>query len=784
MTMSCDKRKWTNSLDPNNELPSLPAVVFNPAGGHYENAQTVTISCPNPNASIRYTTDGSMPDASSSIYYHPITVNASFTINAMAFAESGFNPGPIVTAGYVINDMVAMPSFDPPAGIYNTLQNVIISCNTPEATIRYTTNGTDPTASSAQYSTPLTMNNDTEIRAKAFKSGMNPSAINAAFYSITQTVTTPTFDPLPGAYNTAQAVSISCTTPGAQIRYSTDGSEPTEASLLYGSQLSISGNSTNLQAKAFKSGWIPSTIASGVYTVTQSVATPTCYPAGGSYNTPQSVTCECATAGATIRYTLNGSDPTSTSPVYSAPISITTSSSLRIKAFKAGMNPSSTTSAYYTITPICNIPVIHPDSGTYSASQSIWMTCATAGATIRYTLNGLDPNTSSPAYTNPITVSTNTTVKARAFKAGYATSSMASTWYNFTYPNVADPVVSPDGGTFNVSQIATLSCSTDGAEIRYTTNGLDPTSSSPLFIEPFTVKENSIVKAKAFKSGMNSSSIVSKQFFFRTYLQGWGRNDVGQNEVPTSADIIALAAGYYHCIAIREDRSLVGWGYYVDGEIDVPNGNNYIRVAAGYYHSLALRENGTLIAWGRNTEGQCDVPTGPGFVAIEAGNNYSLALRSDGQLFAWGSGAEGCLNTPGGVFTAISAGYNHCLAIRADGSIQAWGSNADGQCDVPTGTDFVAIAGGLQHSLALRNNGSLVAWGSNLTHQCEVPAGYTYISVGAGYGHSTAIKTDGTLVAWGRNEYHQCDVPPGQNFYRVESGFFNNIAQRSLGKRK
>ncbi|MBN2030413.1 C10 family peptidase, partial [bacterium] len=77
-------------------------------------------------------------------------------------------------------------------------------------------------------------------------------------------VATPTFDPEPGTYGSAQNVTISCATTGAAIYYTMDGSDPTESSSLYSDPVSIA-ETTTLKAKAYKSGWTASGIASGLY---------------------------------------------------------------------------------------------------------------------------------------------------------------------------------------------------------------------------------------------------------------------------------------------------------------------------------------------------------------------------------------------------------------------------------------------------------------------------------------------------------------------------------------
>jgi hypothetical protein len=81
----------------------------------------------------------------------------------------------------------------------------------------------------------------------------------------------------------------------------------------------------------------------------QTVATPTISPNGGTFSLAQSVTLACATAGAEIRYTLNGTDPTSASTLYTGAFSVSSTTTVKAKAFKSGMNASATASATFTI---------------------------------------------------------------------------------------------------------------------------------------------------------------------------------------------------------------------------------------------------------------------------------------------------------------------------------------------------------------------------------------------------------------------------------------------------
>lgn len=79
---------------------------------------------------------------------------------------------------------VATPTFSPAGGTYAEVKNVTISTETENATIYYTTNGTDPTISSNVYSSAISVSKTTTIKAMAVKEGMNNSGVATATYTI------------------------------------------------------------------------------------------------------------------------------------------------------------------------------------------------------------------------------------------------------------------------------------------------------------------------------------------------------------------------------------------------------------------------------------------------------------------------------------------------------------------------------------------------------------------------------------------------------------------------
>jgi alpha-tubulin suppressor-like RCC1 family protein len=255
-------------------------------------------------------------------------------------------------------------------------------------------------------------------------------------------------------------------------------------------------------------------------------------------------------------------------------------------------------------------------------------------------------------------------------------------------------------------------------------------------------------------------------------------------------DIIAVSGGIYHSLALKSDGTVWAWGGDESGQLGVvtttnsnlPNqvngaaGTGYltdvVAIAAGSYHSLALKSDGTVWAWGnngygqlgfvtstsnRNLPGQVQDAAGTGYltdvIAIAAGSYHSLALKSDGTVWAWGDDNYGQLgdgnswtssNLPIQVkdktgtgyltgMTGISAGENHSLALESNGTVWAWGDNYYGQLGDGSNTE------------------------SYLPVQVKDAAGTGYLTgitnVAAGRYCSLAVDTDGRVWAWGRNAY-------------------------------
>ena len=340
-------------------------------------------------------------------------------------------------------------------------------------------------------------------------------------FTAKQTVATPAFSPVAGTYTEAQSVTISCATEGATIHYTTDGNDPTSSSTTYSSAISI-GETTTIKAIAVKDGMTDSEVASATYTINipkEKVATPAFSPEAGTYTEAQNVTISCATEGATIHYTTDGNDPTSSSTTYSSAISVGETTTIKAIAVKDGMTDSEVASAEYTINipkDTVATPTFSPDAGEYEESTSVTISCATDGATIYYTTDGTLPIVGSSLYTSPITVQESTTIKAIGVKEGMTDSSVASATYTISEKpepgTVATPTFSPEGGTYSNPQMVSINSETSGATIYYTTDGNDPTTESATYSSAITVNETTTIKAIAVKDGMTNSAVASATF--------------------------------------------------------------------------------------------------------------------------------------------------------------------------------------------------------------------------------------------------------------------------------
>lgn len=198
-----------DGIDPLLPTGPSPTPMFSPAPGVYSPSQAVTLSDANSNAVIYYTTNGTKPSTSSSVYSGPIQVTATTTIQAIA-AVSGYNNSYVASGTYTILPQAPTPTFSPAPGTYSSPQSVALSDSNSSATIYYTTNGMTPTTSSSVYTAPIPVNATTTIEAIAVAPNYGNSAVAAGTYTIaTGTPITPYIQVNWGSWQQSSSVTVS-----------------------------------------------------------------------------------------------------------------------------------------------------------------------------------------------------------------------------------------------------------------------------------------------------------------------------------------------------------------------------------------------------------------------------------------------------------------------------------------------------------------------------------------------------------------------------------------------
>lgn len=658
-------------------------------------------------------------------------------------------------------------------------------------------------------------------------------------------VATPVLSSAGGQFGTTQSVTVTCSDPDAALYYTLNGADPTpaDAQVMSGGAVVI-GVSSTLKVAGWKTGVPSSAVASATFEL--KVPVPAVTPQTGRYTSAQTVTVT-STSGAETRYTLDGTQPGAASPLYSAPFQVAGSLTVNARAFKTGWTPSdSVAQSYWIDEGIVAAPAIAPGGGSFAAPPLVRLASTDPDVTIRFTVDGADPTAASPLYRYPFELALTTTVKARAFRAGWASSPVTAATYVIQAANAADaPTVSPAGGTFATQQVVTVTSAT-GATLRYTTTGLDPTAGDQAIATGSTVvvDRSQVLKVRAFASGLDPSPVRRADYVVLGALAigerhglaltangtvwGWGRNDNGQVGVPGQAwhltpqsvmsGVVAVAAGSFHSLAVKADGTVWAWGQNLYGQlgigtttqqlspVQVPGLANVTAVAAGVTHSLALKSDGTVWAWGSNGSGELGDGTTTsrlapvqvvglsGVASIAAASQLSLAAQANGgdagRVWSWGSNASGQLGdgsalsrmvpvrVPGLTrVRVVSAGQRWAMALKDDGTVWSWGENSVGQLgaglpvsaisSVPVRvqplTNVRQISAGRYHALAVDGDGWLWGWGrdqgelgpttdlgtSPVPKRLMAPLAPTLI---AGGGSSTHIaRTDGTVWAMGFN---------------------------------
>jgi VCBS repeat-containing protein len=560
------------------------------------------------------------------------------------------------------------------------------------------------------------------------------------------------------------------------------------------------------------------------------VATPTISPSNGIFVLRTNVQVSSATSGATIRYTVDGTEPTIDSATVSGgQVTVSKTETLIAKAWKAGYLPSETKTAQFSVT------------GAIASGYNHGLALRTDGTLLAWGLNNDgeigDTTTINRSRAVFVLVSTNIFTNLISMSAGQAHSlaiSNGTVWAwgaggsgrlgDGTTVGKTSPV--KISSMTNVVKVAagalhSLALKTNGTVWAWGNNGQGRlgngngvNQSSPVAVNLSTNFITAIAAGGSHSLALQSNLVV----------WAWGNNAAGQvgcgntthqtNPVPILTNFTAIAAGDTHSLGLS-NGFVYAWGDGGNGRlgngtnlnrttaVKVLSLSNIVAIAAGVSHSVALGSNGTVWTWGANTYGQLGntnlsdqftpspVLDVDDIIAIAAGEQHTFALKSDGTILGWGRHQYGQLGTGEldyravpdfvvgltNVTNVISAGGSYTLALQSDGQAIAWGSNNRGQLGDGSAVDsshFVSVANNLpdrsfkfleagdSHALGITTDGNVFSWGYNMSGRLGYGGGDQYspkqitnlvniTNISAGSGHSLFLTSTGTIYACGLN---------------------------------
>lgn len=292
-------------------------------------------------------------------------------------------------------------------------------------------------------------------------------------------------------------------------------------------------------------------------------------------------------------------------------------------------------------------------------------------------------------------------------------------------------------------------------------------------------------------------------------------------QVLTNATAVAVGGG--HCLALKNDGTVVGWGWNFFGQatgvrsdpskdgsdkasglvtIDGQVLSNVTAVAAGRMQSVAVKNDGTIVIWGVDEVGRkIDPPRDlTNAITVSAGWEHLLVLKKDGTVITLGTTKQPPNNLSNVVGIVAGKGYGfgafgNDLALKNDGSVIDWGLRGmDRESDqLKALTNITAIASSGATSFALTRDGKVFGWGINEWGQTtgvpttnSLASGFVSIngellsnvlSITAGENSSLALKKDGTVVLWGNNTARLPKVPNGlSNVVAIATGDYFSLA--------
>jgi peptidoglycan/xylan/chitin deacetylase (PgdA/CDA1 family) len=369
---------------------------------------------------IRYTTDGSDPTASSALYTGPFTVSTTATVKYRAWDMAGnveatksqllqFDTVPPVSSIACNSTVCSSSAYAAPVSVSLSATD---SGGSGGVEIHYETNGSDPTIFSPLYVASFTVSTTTTVKYRAFDNAGNAEATNSQLIQVTPADTTPPASAIAcnnavcssSTYTAPVSVSLSASDPDdavAAIRYTTDGSDPTTSSTLYTGPFTVSTTRTVKYRAWDTAGNVEATNSQLVQVdttaPTSTIACNGVVCSSAWYGPPVNVSLSASDpddAVAAIRYTTDGSNPTSSSTLYSGAFGVSTTKTVKYRAWDTAGNVEATKSQLIQVDTVApTVSITSPANGaTVNANVKIVATAADAQsgvASVAYYVDGV-----------------------------------------------------------------------------------------------------------------------------------------------------------------------------------------------------------------------------------------------------------------------------------------------------------------------------------------------------------------------------------------------------------
>lgn len=520
--------------------PTAEAPVFTPTAGTYADSVVVSLSCATANAEIRYTVDGTEPTDASTLYTGSFTLTDNATVKAKAFMHNvSWNDSPIAEATYTIAheammnvtpENLAFSSTETTGTIYISsaflTNDITLSCDNAHFTLSSAT-------VAANTNTPITVTFDATEPATGSITLSSPHNDDVLTHEVQLSATAllpaPVITPADGTTDTLIEVAISSNTADAIIYYTMDGSEPTDASDVYSSPITLNVPGTyTVKAIAMAENWENSTVASATFTVVEPVI-PSIDTIIYSTGFEASEGFVAATQYQNAEPAFTGSANQQWGTVFGTPSptsSICGAQSMQMRWY------ASTPTLGYTFT---NFDIRNVTYVTFVAKNNGSSNGNGLNVIVSYSIDGgnnfigdsvitLTSNKANYRYNVSETGEFDFVRLRFAVSLPEATPANASrliidSVVVFGVPGVIShtveiPVISPNGGVYYEAFDVSMTCPTEGATIRYTLDGTEPTETSTEYTTPVNINATTTVKAKAWKDGMTASFIATQVFNF------------------------------------------------------------------------------------------------------------------------------------------------------------------------------------------------------------------------------------------------------------------------------